>query len=273
MEEGIPSDSGYEAAYSSPGVERNEIIYVNETASTRPAPSVDGASSHTTSMPVSMDIDSKRMVDDLVDSETADELLNTGAFDHNSAGIFPLDIMSSTRIGDETSYGMIGSATAIETFGDIQAPRPTSPRPLLPSIYNSAFAPEPGEEPPSSRPGTARHTTLGHSQHTSQTRFPFQQNLNLHSLESSTQGSVPDPTNASSHPQIQQTYRNPMFVNKIFSAPTNFTHGRKASSTYGHSTYDFNDTNFQSSELSWGGSGPIRKTSNILTPPNGQGEG
>ena len=264
LDEGVPSNAGYQATESSTSIGRAEITHVDETAIADPAESVDGGASQAASGGISMDLSSKRMVDDLVGSEATNEdeipIAATQGLSNPRSG--------SKDIGNDASYGLIGSLTARNHFGDPQDHPQVSPRPLLPSIYNSPFAPQPGEATPGSRPGTAKRTTPSHSQQNSQTRIPLQQQIN------SSISSMPVPSNYNPHPNLNGGYHNQPYLNNEFPAVPNYTSGRRASTTYGNETCGAMDvSNFHSSSLDWGGSGRVQAATNVQTPPNGQGAG
>ena len=266
MDEGIPSDAGYQATESSTSVGQAEITHISETAIAGTSGSVDDEASLPASASISMDLASKRMVDDLVDSETADE----GEI-RNESSLMPRP--GSKEFNNETSYGFIGSSTAREHFQEPQDQPQASPRPLLPSIMNSPFAPLPGEATPGTPPGTAKRTTPGHSQKNSQIGTPLQCSVNALSVDS-TVGSMPDPSNYNPYLYIDGGYHNQPYVNTSFPTATNYTSGRRASATYGNDVYcPMELGNFHSSSADWGGSGRVQMTTNIRTPPNGQDAG
>ena len=80
---------------------------------------------------------------------------------------------TSRAVGNETSYGTIGSITAADLIREVRpfSTPQSSPRPRLPSIYNSPFAPLADEEAPLSRRSTEKYITPSHSQHNSQLGF------------------------------------------------------------------------------------------------------
>lgn len=265
LDEGIPSDASYQATESSASVGQAEITHISETAIAGTSKSVDGEASLLASASISMDLASKRMVDDLVDSETADE----GEIS-NESSLMP---RSGSKEFNETSYGLIGSSTAREHFQEPQDQPQASPRPLLPSIMNSPFAPQPGEATPGTRPGTAKRTTPGHSQKNSQIGIPLQCSVNALSVDS-TVGSMPDPSNYNPYPYIDGGFHNQPYLNISVPTATNYTSGRRASATYGNDAYcPMELSNFHSSSVDWGGSGRVQMATNIQTPPNGQDAG
>lgn len=241
---------------------REEVTHVDETTFPHTTSPVDSEGFQAASAAISMDRASNRMVDDLVDSERAED--DDEALPEPRAGL-----TSAHEAGNDTTYGLFGSATARE-LGDLEDQPPVTPRPLLPSIYNSPFAPQPGEETALSRPDTAKRMTPSHSQQHSQTKLVFHQPADVYNLESSTASSMPEPTNRSL-PTING-YLNQPIVNATFSVPTNYTMGERPPTTYrndGQSTLF--DYSFRSSAQDFGGSGSVKGVTNVQTPPNGQG--
>ena len=93
--------------------------------------------------------------------------------------------------GNDTSYGMIGTSTAQNLLQDLPSPSSaqqlySTPRPILPSIYNTPFAPLPIDATPSpqSRPSTAK-CVQGHSKQNSGNFSPLQPIPNGWSVHSS----------------------------------------------------------------------------------------
>ncbi len=277
VEEDVPSDVGYQISQSTTSTGRDEITHIDETALPAAAPSLDGGASQAPSMPLSMDLDSKRMVDDLVGSETTDE---HGDVDGTALANAALQNLANPgsgfsqpkEVGNDTSYGLIGPGTAREHFGDLQNPPPVSPRPLLPSIDKSPFALQPGEETPGSRPGTAKRTTPSHSQHNSQTQFPLQQITHAFSVDPSTASTMSDPTQPNPNPHLNGVYHNQPLINSTFPTATNYTSGGRIPITYPNGTFD--ESGFRSSDItSYGASGTVRASTSFQTPPNGQDAG
>ena len=285
VEEGMREEERYQAPLASTGIELDEVTHVDETKLPDVPASISGRASQAASISVNMDPASRRMVDDLVDSETTDDGEDTEFIEQFTNRIphgfaDPGHIPSPAKyVGDETSYGLIGSSTAREHFGDLQGPVPNSPRPLLPSITNSPFALQPGEETPGTR-HSAKRTTPSHSQQNSQTRFPLQRQSNAFPLDSSpvyTTSTMPDPTAPGSHSNEFYPHQPPL--NNAFASVQNYTRGPKAFNKFGDNPLHADEPNFLSLEVfegsTWGGlsdqSG--RKAVNVMTPPNGQGAG
>jgi len=263
VEDDVPPVANQEAP-ASPSLDREEVTHVDETTFPHITASIDGEDFQIVSTSISMDPASKRMVDDLVDSENADD-------DDEDPSKPGLGLSPANEAGNDTTYGLFGSATARE-LGDLEDQPPVTLRPLLSSIYNSPFAPQPGEETPIPRPGTAKGVTASHSQQHSQTRFAFQQPAEVHTKESSMTSSMPEPSNRSL--PMNGGYLNQPLVNATFAVQTNYTTGGRSSVVYrndGHS--NLYDCSFRSSAQDFGGSGSVKGVTNVQTPPNGQGAG
>ena len=286
VEEGMREEDSCEAPLSSTNVDLNEVTHIDETVLPVAPASNSGRASQAASISVNMDPASKRMVDDLVDSETTDDGEDAGFVEqltdeipHSFAD--PRHFPSPSRdVADETSYDLIGSSTVREHFGDLQAPIANKPpRPPLPSITNSPFALQPGEETPGSRPSTTKRKAPSHSQRNSQTRFPLQRRSLAHSVHSSPSNasSVPDPT-APPGPYANGSYRNQPHLNNAYPSVQNYTRGPKIATKFGEHHLHADEPNFLSLEVfegsTWGGSDQNgRRAANIMTPPNGQGAG
>lgn len=282
VEEGMQEEESYQAPLSSTRIELEEVTHVDETTLPDAPASISGGASQAASISINMDPASKRMVDNLVGSETTDDGEDAEFIDQSTNGIphgfaDPGHGPSPIKyVGDETSYGLIGSFTAREHFGDLQDQVTNSPRPLLPSITNSPFALQPGETTPGSQPSTAKRKTPGHSKQNSQTRFPLQRQANGFSLDSSPSNpsTMPDPTPGS---HANGFYHNQHPLNNPFPSVQNYTRGPL--NAYGNSPLQADEPNFLSLEVfggsTWGGnSGQSgRMPANVMTPPNGQGAG
>ena len=265
MEDGLFPKESFQRSHPSPSTDQREVTHVDETTFPQISNSVNNSDSQIDLASVSMDPTSRQMVDDLVDSEMADDKPETPS----KPGLVA---SSPNEVGNDTSYGLFGTSTAseLEARANFQNQHPVIPSPLLPSIYNSPFAPQPGENATNSRPGTAKRTTPNHSQQISQVTFPLQQPIG-HEIESS-QSSMPEPTNP--NPPIYEGYRNQPFVNATFPTKTSYTTGRTSSTVYGNGDYSTLDGHlFVSPTIDFGCSGSIADANNIQTPPNGQGAG
>lgn len=263
--DGILPNEGSQGSHPSFDKSNKEVTHIDETTFPQVSGSVNDGGSQVDLTSVSMDPASRRMVDDLVDSEMTD--------DGQEEPLKPrTELSSANEAGNETSYHLFGTSTAseLEACAEQQNQPPIIPRPLLPSIYNSPFAPQPGEATPNSRPGTAKRTTPGHSRQNSHTTFPLQQPVR-HNIESS-QSSMPGPTNP--NPPIDIGYRNQPYVNTTFPTRTNYTTGGKSAVAYENDNYSALDAcHFISPTIDFGCSGSVKGVANVQTPPNGQGAG
>lgn len=279
VEEGMRDEEYYQASMSSTGIELGEVTHVDETILPAQA-SNSGRASQAASISVNLDPASKRMVDDLVDSITTDDGEDADSLDQSPNGI-PHGFADpehgpspAINGGDETSYGLIGSSTARQHFGDLQSPVPNSPRPLLPSITNSPFALQPGEV----TPGTKRKTP-SHSLQSSQTRFPLQRQPIASSADSdsSKPSTMPDPT--APNLRADGFNHNQPLVKNVFPSFQIYARGRGPFTTFGNEPLHAEEPNFLSLEVfggsTWGGGSDQsgRKEANVMTPPNGQGAG
>ena len=281
VEESMHGEESYQAPQSPMGMEFDEVTHVDETKFPNAPASISGGASQAASMSVKMDLASKRMVDDLVGSETTDDRNDPESIAQSTEEI-TRPFGDARRIsasgkdgGNETSYGLIGSSTVREHFST------NSPRPILPSITNSPFALQPGEEAPGSRPSTGEHKTPSHSQRSSQTRFPLQRPPVTLSMDSSPNcpSTMPDPT-APPVSSANGLYHNQAPLKNTFTPVQNYTKGPRTSTLFGgNPLHVVDEPNFLSLEVfegsTWGlSSGQSgRKAANIITPPNGQGAG
>ena len=255
VEEGMREEGSYEAPLPSTGVAPDEVTHIDETVLPMAPASISGRASQAASISVNMDPASKRMVDDLVGSETTDEGEDADSiehFAHRTPHGFPHPghtLSPAKDIGDETNYGLIGSSTAREHFGDLQGPvvNNTTPRPLIPSITNSPFALQPGEETPGSRPSTTKRKAASHSQQNSQTRFPLQRRSIAMSVDSSP-STMPDPT-APPGPYADGFYPNQHTLNNVYPTVQNYTRGPKPFSKVGVTHAHADEPNFFSLEV------------------------
>lgn len=276
IEEGMREEESYQAPFSSTGIELDEVTHVDETTFPNAPASINGGASQAASISVNMDPASKRMVDELVNSETTDdgedaEFLDqfTNGTPHGFADLGHSSSSPAEDAGDETSYSL--------NFRDLQDPVSSSLKPILPSITNSPFALQPGEETPGSRPSTAKRKTPSHSQQISQTRFPRQRQSVGFSVESSPSdpSTMPDPTAPTSN--ANGAYGNQPPLRNAFQSVQTYTRARTFT-TFGNNPLHADEPNFLSREVfegsTLGGNGQSgRMAANVMTPPNGQGAG
>ena len=271
-EEGVPSEllaspAGHPATLASTPVRREEIPYTNGNNHADGTSMVADHLSHGMSMGTS----AEDMVDKIVEDDTMDLGSAPGLVEEEIRynGLAPYNQSSLEAAGNETSYGTMGSITAADLVRQMRSGSTSqaSPRPRLPSIYNTAFAPQADEEDLSG-PETAKRNTPSHSQQSSQhsvlgsfsqsnsQKLPvfFQQQPNGYHQVSSSMNSVGTP---SSIPFSQRLPRTGLT-----------THSPRISNI------NYEDSGFRSSSILSGSHwGSARQTGIMATPPNGQGNG
>ena len=264
---------------------------------------------------VSIIDDMNRMVDDLMDPQVK---TTSERHDNGFGKAIPptppshtFDDLQSSDTPDETSYGLIGTATALDLSKVVRALSTpdkiqSSSHPILPSIYNSPFAPQSDDEENLSRPSSAKRSTPIHSRHSSQHTpkalysQPIGHQSNKSSISSSmapskaysvisSVSSMPDPSSMP-YPRITAPgaalYRNYQPLgNGIFygGQGINYSAGQRPSANAnqairtGNSSL-FNEGTFRSSDIfkgsTWEPSTQSGKsTEEPFMPPNGQGGG
>ena len=197
---------------------------------------------------------------------------------------YSFDDSPTKDLGNDTNYSLLGTSTAQDLAQEMHSYSPQqlqqgTPHPLLPSIYNSPFAPTPGEAH-SSRPSTAKQMSPLHAgeQSDSQSNMLFllqQQQPSGFSIQS-TASSMPDPSSIflANTPYSGQGNRQTGYLgNGAFNTNIGYPAGGGRPSTgYGNdslfdeslfSQYVFNDR-------PWVGTSPSKRL-DFETPPNGQG--
>ncbi len=201
----LASPSGHQATLSSTSIEREDIPAINGHANKSAVPDAASNIDDQASQSASMNTAMNHMVDKIVGSE-ADDCTNcrdTSVYpdeaipptppahtfdddddDNVAAAANPDSNPFDFDSANETTYGLISTLTAqdliTKVYPDLSnspysQPSPThsthrtTPRPVLPSVLNSAFAPQPGEVSPQTRPTTASRISPtpngnGHSQ-------------------------------------------------------------------------------------------------------------
>ena len=266
-EEGMPSESlaspkGRPATLSSTSIEREEILDAKKKAEPATASIIDEKASESASVSISANITMKRMVDDIVGAETTDEYDVLGQPRPTAKPRVPktplgysFDESPTKYVGNETSYGVMGTLTANDLARELRNYSPqqahqNAPSPILPSLYNSAFAPTPDDDI-SSRPTTAKGSS-------------FQQQLNGYNISSSS-SNLKDPSSMFSPPS---------YWNKGNSSAGMRVHQGRSSTIYGKE-HRFTDGDFISpvvfNDSPWAASNKSnRSMCNGETPPNGQ---
>lgn len=272
-------------------IEPEDISYVRRSSPHEGASPIDDEASQATSVSVSLNTEAHLMVDNLLESEAAEadqksEDMAPGELASGNVACAvpsplgpPFEVRSAAKIDEDTTYGFHDSVDASEFARALhgfspQEQRHGSPRPHLPSIYNSPFAPQAGEATPGSRPSTAKRMSPRHSQHNSQHKIPLLQPPPSGLFGDSSTGSTPDWSSFG----LSQTPK----MNGH-----NQTHHGRGGNYYGaiggpvlgnDRSVAFDDSEFRSSEVfkgsTWACSGQSASDAqNFQTPPNGQGAG
>lgn len=249
------------------------------------APSLaDEVVSQATSISVSLNTEARRMVDILLESESADNGRHT--FRSEATDLVepvrtsPAVEVTYPNLENDTTYGFseLNASDLVRALNKYppQKQQPQgSPRPHLPSIYNSPFAPQADDATPVSRPNTATQISPRHSRQNSQHKFPFQQqHPNGGILWNSSTGNMQD---TSSNLSLTQTPIN-HFKKRSVAGNNYGAIGGPVISHSHHPTHKFNDFEFRSSQVfqgsTWDLSGQtVRDAMSLRTPPNGQGAG
>ena len=290
-EDGMPSESQASPVAHHAGLSLSESEREELSAGVPPVEKlsqVDEEASQATSVSISLNTEAHQMVDNLLNSEAAENESNpVDASDRRGAlPALVSEVSAANNAGIDTTYGfdtIVDTSDFIRAVKDYPAQQqpPASPRPHLPSIYNSPFAPQAGEATPRSRPGTAKHMSPLHSRHPSQKVMacPPQAIQGLESVCSS----MPDPSSfVSTQTPMMPNNARPRHRDQ---AP-GWTEGFSGAAHYGaiggpilrgNGNSGFNDdSEFRSSEVfvgsNWAYSGQAASEAMSLhTPPNGQG--
>lgn len=256
------------------------------------APSLaDEVVSQATSISVSLNTEARRMVDILLESESADNghhstTMASRNFRSETADFVEPVRTSSTvdvtplNLENDTTYGFNELNTsdfvrALNKYTPQKQQPQGSPRPHLPSIYNSPFAPQADDATPGSRPNTATQISPLHSRKNSQHKVPLQQqHPNGGILWNSSMGSMQD---TSSSLSVTQTPIN-HFKKRTLAGNNYGAIGGPVISHSHKSSHNLNDFEFRSSQVfqgsTWDLSGQtVRDALRLRTPPNGQGAG
>lgn len=279
----------HEAILNSTMIEPEDISYARRSSPPDGASPVDDEASQATSVSVSLNTEAHRMVDNLLESEGAEadheseEMASAGIAAENLAcgktaplGP-PFDVRSSAKVDGDTTYGFHESLDTSDFVRALhgyspQDQRHGSPRPHLPSIYNSPFAPQAGEATPGSRPSTAKRMSPRHSQHNSQHKIPLLQPPSTGLFPDSSISSMPDWSSLALS-QTPNKDRN----NQLDHSRGGKYYGAIGGPVLGHDrSAAFDDSEFRSSEVfkgsTWACSGQsAAEPLNFQTPPNGQG--
>ena len=226
----------------------------------------DGQGSHAPS--VSLGTSAENWVNNLLEGESTGLSAEKGPIEDETIDKEPRCDTSQAVVND-TSYGSIGSTTAADLVRDIRrfSTPQASPRPHLPSIYNSPFAPLADEEAPLSRRSTEKYVTPNHSQQNSLQGF-----VGTFSPSNIQQGFTVFPQQPNGyHHQVDSSMSS-------FGAPSSIGYSqslpRAHLTTHSPRNYPINyeDGSFMSSNIFSGSvwNGTIRHAGMVPTPPNGQ---
>ncbi|MCJ1416027.1 hypothetical protein MMC32_002362 [Xylographa parallela] len=169
-EEGMPSElmaspEGRHATISSTNIDREDISLAKEASANAPKSIINDEVSLSASASASAKLVMNEMVDNIVGSEVTND---SESHDYYASPIrapptppsYSFDESPVKAGGNDTSYGIFGTLTIQGFLNDsnYNTPHQPSPQrtlgPLLPSIYNTVFAPTADEV--SSRPSTAK---------------------------------------------------------------------------------------------------------------------
>lgn len=285
------SPATHRATLASTMIEPQDILHAHRSPIVNAPSLTDEVVSQATSISVSLNTEARRMVDILLESESADNgrhstTMDSRGFRSETADFVeqvrtsPVVEVTSPNLENDITYGFseLNASDFVRALNKYtpQKQRPQgSPHPHLPSIYNSPFAPQADDATPVSRPNTATQISPLHSRKNSQHKFPFQQqHPNGGLLWNSKAGSTLD---TSSSLSVTQTPMN-HFKKRSVAGNNYGAIGGPVISHSHHSTHNFNDFEFRSSQVfqgsAWDLSGQtVRDAMSLRTPPNGQGAG
>ncbi len=287
----MPSESQaspavHQAQLSSNMVERQELA--GGSPSCERLSEVYEEASHATSVSVSLNTEAHRMVDNLLNSEAAENTDNESnpveANHYTEAALLApaIELSAASKTGIDTTYGFdttLDTSCFLRALHDYppQNEPICPPQPHLPSIYNSPFAPQAGEATPRSRPNTANRMSSPHSRQHSQNALAFPPQVTK-----STNSSMPDPSSFIITQTPAMCHAHPIHRNQALAWGGDFrgtSHfgaiGEPIVRGNGNSGFA-NDGEFRSSEIfvgsDWVYSGQsANEALNLFTPPSGQG--
>lgn len=281
----------HRATLASTMIEPQDFPHVHRSPLVSAPSLADEVVSQATSLSVSLNTEARRMVDILLESESADNgrrgatMVSRGFRSETADFVEPVRTSTAVEVTppnleNDTTYGFseLNASDFVRALNKYtpQKQQPQgSPRPHLPSIYNSPFAPQADDATPVSRPNTATQISPLHSRQNSQHKFPFQQqHPNGGILWNSSTGSMQD---TSSSLSVTQTAINHFKKRSVPGYNYGAIGGPVISHSH-HSTHNFNDFEFRSSQVfqgsTWDLSGQtVRDAMSVRTPPNGQHAG
>lgn len=233
------------------------------------------------------------MVDTLLESESVDNAHHDSTIasrdfrSENAELVEPgrmtpaVDVTPLPNIENDTTYGFneLNASDFVRALNKYtpQKQQPQgSPRPHLPSIYNSPFAPQADDATPASRPNTATRISPLHSRRNSEQKFSLQQQHQSNGgiIWNSSMGSMQDTSSSFS---VTQTPIN-HFKKRSVAGNNYGAIGGPVISHSHNSSRNLDGFEFRSSQVfqgsTWDLSGQtIRDAMSLRTPPNGQGAG
>ncbi|KAL8693149.1 MAG: hypothetical protein Q9218_001969 [Villophora microphyllina] len=235
----VPSQSSFGFTNRASTAEQDSIAHPQRMPNHDAESTTDDAISLGASTSLSLGPTMNQMVDDLVDADPA----HPSTFDAPGSSS-----VQGVNGANETSYAIGESTlTVLNRMADV-------PKPPLPSILNSPFAPQPKEGSALSRSPASKCPTADMQQRSQQQQPPPQSSLD------STSSSMSEPTQLS---YLQKgPYLNPSLRKKAFGIHQQ------------HATGLTDDFNFDSSNIIAGSSFPYNSGRDQVTqptPPNGQG--
>ena len=245
--------------------DEQEVTHIDETFFPHTSDTGNDSGSHADLASINLDPASNRMVDDLVGSGAVENDSDEPLQPQTASG-------TSSGFGNETSYGRFGTATARELAARVETQDQAQIRvqPLLPSIYNSPFALQPGEAASHSRPSTAKRPKSSHSPPTSQMSCPIQQ-PGAYRIESS-QSSMPEPTNP--NPPMYDAYPRKPYIDQVLRNTAGHHTSARSSLVYGGENFSTLDAcHFIGPTVDFGCSDMEAGVTMVQTTPNGQGAG
>ena len=287
------SPATHRATLASTMIESQDIPHAHRSPLINAPSLADEVVSQATSVSVSLNTEAHRMVDILLESESIDNghhsstiasrefRSETAEFVEPGRMTPAVDVAPLPNIDNDTTYGFneLNASDFVRALNKYtpQKQQPEgSPRPHLPSIYNSPFAPQADDATPVSRPNTATRISPLHSRKNSEQKFSLQQQHHPNGgiFGNSGMGSMHDTSSSFS---VTQTPIN-HFKKRSVAGNNYGAIGGPVISHSHNSSRNLDGFEFRSSQFfqgsTWDLSGQtIREAISLRTPPNGQGAG
>lgn len=285
------SPTTHRATLASTMIEPQDIPHAHRSPLVNAPSLADEVVSQATSISVSLNTEARRMVDILLESESADNGHHSTTMASRNFRSETADFVEPARtssavdvtpfnLENDTTYGFneLNTSDFVRVLNKYTPQRQQpqgSPRPHLPSIYNSPFAPQADDATPVSRPNTATQISPLHSRQNSQHQVASQQHRpNGGILWNSSMGNMQDTSISLS---VTQTPINHFKKRSV----AGYNYGAIGGPVISHShksSHNLNDFEFRSSQVfqgsTWDLSGQtVRDAMRLRAPPNGQGAG